>query len=103
MDYIFIRLMQWGHEEGYAWLNFGMVPLVGEDALPLMPEWPNFGEHIYSHGEHFQHVEGLRRYKEKFQPEWEPRYLAYPARLNLARVLQIVADFVSDRPRSSAG
>jgi phosphatidylglycerol lysyltransferase len=34
------------------------------------------GNLIFSHGESFYNFEGLRNYKQKFAPEWHPRYLA---------------------------
>jgi len=29
MDYLFIKLMLWGREQGYEWFNLGMAPLAG--------------------------------------------------------------------------
>ena len=43
----------------------------------------------------FYNFEGLRRYKEKFEPVWEPRYLAAPGGLALAAVLADVTMLVS--------
>jgi phosphatidylglycerol lysyltransferase len=33
----------------------------------------------------------VRQFKEKFRPEWEPRYLASPGGLALPRVLKAIA------------
>ena len=49
------------------------------------------GAFLYEHGEAVYSFQGLRAFKEKFNPRWEPRYLAYPGGLRLAR---IVADSV---------
>ncbi len=102
MDYLFIRLMQWGREQGYGWFNMGMSPLSGEEARPLTPEWAAFGELIYRHGEHFYNFDGLRRYKAKFRPVWKAKYLAYPGRLPLPRVLRDVAALVAGVGRAPA-
>jgi phosphatidylglycerol lysyltransferase len=46
---------------------------------------------VYRHGEHFYNFQGLRQYKEKFDPVWTPRYLASPGGLALPAVLVDVA------------
>ena len=33
---------------------------------------------VFEHGERFYNFRGLRRYKDKFHPEWRPRYIAAP-------------------------
>ncbi len=39
--------------------------------------------------------QGLRTYKEKFKPVWEPRYLASPGRLALPAILFDTAALIS--------
>ena len=41
--------------------------------------------------------QGLRAYKEKFHPVWEPHYLAYPGGLRLPRILADVSALVAGR------
>jgi len=76
MDYLFTELMLWGKAEGYEWFSLGMAPLSGLDQHALAPLWHKIGHLIFSHGENFYNFEGLRHYKEKFAPEWRPRYVA---------------------------
>ncbi len=95
MDYLFIRLMLWGRAEGYRWFNLGMAPLSGLENRALAPLWHRMGSFLYRHGESFYNFEGLRRYKDKFDPVWEPRYLASPGGLHLARVLLDVSTLIS--------
>jgi len=61
----------------------------------LAPLWSRLGARVYRHGEYFYNFQGLRQYKEKFAPEWRPRYLAAPGGLHLPRVLANVAALVS--------
>jgi phosphatidylglycerol lysyltransferase len=95
MDYLFIELMLWGRREGYRWFNLGMAPLSGLEAHPLAPAWHRVGNFIFRHGEHFYNFEGLRRYKAKFDPLWEPRYLAARGGIALPRVLVDVSVLIA--------
>jgi phosphatidylglycerol lysyltransferase len=95
MDYLFIELMLWGRIQGYRWFNLGMAPLSGLEAHRLAPAWHKVGRLIYRYGENFYNFEGLRRYKEKFLPEWRPRYLAAPGGLAQPRVLLDVTSLIS--------
>ncbi|HUT83817.1 MAG TPA: bifunctional lysylphosphatidylglycerol flippase/synthetase MprF [Thermodesulfobacteriota bacterium] len=95
MDYIFIQLMLWGKREGYRWFNLGMAPLSGLENRPLSPLWSRVGAVVFRHGEHFYNFQGLRYYKEKFDPRWEPKYLASPGGLSLPRILTNIASLIS--------
>ncbi len=79
MDYLFVELMLWSAAQDYQWFNLGMAPLSGLEQRALAPIWHKLGHLIFTHGESFYNFEGLRHYKEKFDPLWEPRYLACPA------------------------
>ncbi len=83
MDYLFVELMLWGRAQSYEWFNLGMAPLSGLDVGPLAPLWNRLGTLVFRHGEHFYNFQGLRQYKEKFHPQWEPKYLASPGGLRL--------------------
>jgi phosphatidylglycerol lysyltransferase len=95
MDFLFIELMLWGRAQGYRWFNLGMAPLAGLEPHRLAPAWHKVGRLIYRYGEHFYNFEGLRQYKEKFLPEWRPRYLAAPGGLAQPRVLLDVTSLIS--------
>jgi phosphatidylglycerol lysyltransferase len=95
MDFLFIELMLWGKAQGYRWFNLGMAPLAGLEARRLAPAWHKVGRLIYHYGENFYNFEGLRQYKDKFLPEWRPRYLAAPGGLAQPRVLLDVTSLIS--------
>jgi phosphatidylglycerol lysyltransferase len=95
MDYLFIRVMQWGREEGYRWFNLGMAPLSGLEDHDLAPLWSKAGNLVFRHGEHFYNFRGLRQYKDKFDPQWRPKYLACRGGLALPRILTNVAALIS--------
>ena len=95
MEYLFIQLMLWGHREGYRWFSLGMAPLSGLEDHDLAPLWHRLGTLIYRYGEHFYNLQGLRQYKEKFGPVWEPKYLAAPGGLALPRILTNITSLIS--------
>ena len=95
MDYLVIELMLWGRTEGYRWFNLGMAPLSGLENRALAPLWHRMGSFLFRHGESFYNFEGLRRFKDKFDPVWEPRYLASPGGVHLPRVLLDVSTLIS--------
>ena len=95
MDYLFVELMQWGREAGFRSFNLGMAPLSGLETHPLAPAWHRVGNFIFRHGEHFYNFEGLRRYKAKFDPVWEPRYLVTRGGTALPRVLVDVSVLIA--------
>ena len=95
MDYLFVELMQWSKAHGYRWFNLGMAPLSGLQSRRQAPLWNRFGALIFGRGERFYNFQGLHRYKDKFDPEWEPRYLAAPGGIALPVVLTNVASLIS--------
>ncbi len=91
MEYLLIKLMLWGRKAGYRWFNLGMAPLGGLEARRLSPMWQRAASLVYRYGDYFYNFQGLRLYKEKFDPEWKPRYLASPGGLALPGILANVA------------
>ncbi len=95
MDYMFVELILWGREHGYRWFNLGMAPFSGLEDRTLAPLWGRLGAFVFRHAEHFYNFRGLRQYKEKFNPEWQPHYLASPGGLALPRILANIAALIS--------
>lgn len=95
MDYMFVTLILWGQQHGYRWLNLGMAPLSGLENRALGTTWSRVGALAYRFGENFYNFQGLRQYKEKFDPVWEPMYLASPGGLALPRILTNLTALIS--------
>jgi len=95
MDYLFVDLMSWGRAQGYQWFNLGMAPLSGLEQRALAPLWNKLGAFVFRHGDAFYNFQGLRQYKEKFDPQWTARYLASPGGVALPVILANVASLVS--------
>ena len=90
-----MHLMQWGHAQGYRTFALGMAPLSGFEDSAVASLWNRMGAFLYEHGESIYNFQGLRAYKEKFSPIWEPHYLAYPGGLRLPRIMADVSALVA--------
>ena len=95
MDFLFVELMLWARQQGFSWFSLGVAPLAGLERHPLAPAWHRIGNFVFRHGEHFYNFEGLRRYKAKFHPTWEPKYLVAPGGVGLPLILVDVSVLIA--------
>ncbi|WP_170784525.1 bifunctional lysylphosphatidylglycerol flippase/synthetase MprF [Ruegeria lacuscaerulensis] len=95
MDALFAEMMSWGSEQGFQWFSLGAAPFSGIENRQLASIWNRIGGFVYEHGEQFYHFEGLRSFKQKFDPEWSPNYLASPGGLAAPRILYEVNILIS--------
>jgi phosphatidylglycerol lysyltransferase len=95
MEFLFMELLLWGQQQGYRWFSLGMAPFAGFERHRLTPLWNRLGSLLFRHGEHFYNFQGLHAFKDKFDPVWEPRYLAAPGGLAVPFVLTDVAALIS--------
>lgn len=103
MDYLITRIMLWGQAEGFAWFSLGMAPLSGLADRHLAPAWNRLGALLFEHGEPFYNFQGLRRFKQRFQPTWRPRYLAAPGGMRLAVIVSRIAALCAGGVRGVVG
>jgi phosphatidylglycerol lysyltransferase len=87
MDYLFVELMQWGREQGYDAFEFGAAPLAGLEDRPLAPIMSRVGRLLFERGEELYNFRGVRRYKDKYDPVWQPRYIAAPHKWSIPILL----------------
>ncbi len=87
MDFLFVELLQWGRAEGYEAFEFGMAPLAGLEDRPLAPILSRVGNLLFERGEDFYNFRGVRRYKDKYDPVWQPRYVAAPHKWTIPLIL----------------
>ena len=76
MDFLFVELIAWGAAQGYQAFDFGMAPLAGLEDRPLAPIMSRVGRLLFERGEDIYNFQGVRRYKDKYDPLWAPRYIA---------------------------
>ncbi|MCA9752032.1 MAG: bifunctional lysylphosphatidylglycerol flippase/synthetase MprF [Gemmatimonadetes bacterium] len=96
MEFLFASLLGWGKDQGYEYLNLGMAPLSGLENRDFAPWWNRLGALVFRHGETWYHFQGLRQFKQKFDPVWTPRYIVCPGGLALPLVLRASVALISD-------
>ncbi|MBI5614668.1 MAG: bifunctional lysylphosphatidylglycerol flippase/synthetase MprF [Gammaproteobacteria bacterium] len=95
MEFLFVKLLLHFKALGYERFMLGMAPLSGLENHPLAPVWHRFGHLIYNRGERFYNFQGLRLFKDKFEPRCEPRYLVTHSGLNPLIVMVDVAALIA--------
>ncbi len=77
-DFLLTSLLAWLPTQGYKRLNLGLSPLAGlagdRDADTMVD---NILKLAYQNGDRFYSFSGLHRFKDKYEPVWSDRYVAY--------------------------
>jgi phosphatidylglycerol lysyltransferase len=87
MDFIFLQLLIHFKKEGYRYFSIGVAPLAKVGSAPHSHKAERVAHFVYEHGQKLYSFEGLRKFKDKFDPSWEPKYLAYPQLISLPALL----------------
>lgn len=74
------RIIEHMRDAGYKTLNLGMAPLAGLSTHKKAPLWNHLCDRIFLHGGRFYNFKGVQLFKDKFSPDWQPRYLAVSGR-----------------------
>jgi phosphatidylglycerol lysyltransferase len=77
MEFLILKLMADAKARGFHRFNLGMAPLAAVGATPRARPMERLAHQFFLRGEAWYNYQGLRRFKERFHPAWEPRYLAY--------------------------
>lgn len=83
MDFLFVSLFEWAKEQGIDTINLGMSPLSGVGEAADDPILERAMHYVYENINQFYNFKGLHEFKEKFHPDWSPRYLVYPSTADL--------------------
>ncbi len=96
MEFVFTQLALHLRAAGYERLSLGMAPLSGLAVGRRNSFWYRIGYLLWRHGNRVYSFRGLRGFKSKFLPVWEPRYLATTGLLGPARTLAAVVAAVAE-------
>nr|WP_321527069.1 bifunctional lysylphosphatidylglycerol flippase/synthetase MprF [uncultured Cohaesibacter sp.] len=95
MEFLFIELIEQSRAAGAEEFSLSLAPLSGIEARKGSRLWNRFGAIMYRHGRSFYNFEGLRAFKQKFHPEWQPRYVAVPPGVSPISALKDVTFLIS--------
>jgi len=95
MDYLFANVMLWAQSQGHKTFSLGMAPLsrVGDNQYARVNE--RLASLAFRYGNSLYNYQGVRKYKDKFKPEWTGSYLAYPRGIWVPGLLIDIAALVS--------
>lgn len=99
MEFLFLSLIEHYQAAGAEELSLGVAPLAGLSPHRSARMWNRIGVMMFRHGGAFYNFEGLRAYKQKFQPEWRARYLALPLGVSPMVAMADVALLISGGAR----
>jgi phosphatidylglycerol lysyltransferase len=91
MDFLFVSMFQWAKAQGYHGFNLGLSALSGLGEQSDDPAIEKVLHYVYEHVNLGYNFKGLHNFKEKFNPEWSPRYLIYPGTMALSQAWLAIA------------
>lgn len=98
MDFLFASLFLWARDQGVDTFSLGLSALAGVGQDSQDPVLERAMHYLYQHTNRFYNFKGLHEFKDKFHPDWEPRYLIYPGPASLPMVAAALARVSADLP-----
>jgi phosphatidylglycerol lysyltransferase len=83
LDMLLAKTFLYLKEQGYTSANMGLAPLSGMEDVNVTQKTIKYA---YENLKVFGQFKGLRKYKEKFFPSWEKKYLIYSHNYHLLQV-----------------
>ena len=83
LDMLLAKTFFYLKEKGFKKVNMGLAPLSGLEGPGVAVQAIRYA---YEHLRAFGHFKGLRKYKEKFSPLWEKKYLVFDHNYHLLQV-----------------
>jgi phosphatidylglycerol lysyltransferase len=102
-DFLHVSLINHFRQEGRPGINLGLAPFSGIERGEARSPVGRAMRLLYSYGNFLFRSKGLREFKGKFRPRWEPRYLIYSGDLQLPGIALAVARAGELRDRHRMG
>ena len=95
MDLLFVTLIEHARAQGVPLFNLGMAPLSGVGQCRFARRQERLARFAFDYGSRLYNYKGLRTFKDKFNPIWEGRYIAYPVLTPLPPLLVDIAALIA--------
>lgn len=77
-DFVLMNFILFAQKEGFKRVNLGLCPLVGlekdDNSRGIIDKSLSF---LYANGDRLYSFNGLHRFKQKYEPNWSDRFIAY--------------------------
>jgi len=83
LDMLLAKTFLYLKEEGFTSVNMGLAPLSGIEGVNITEKTIKYA---YENLKVFAQFKGLRKYKDKFYPDWKKKYLIYNHNYHLLQV-----------------
>jgi lysylphosphatidylglycerol synthetase-like protein (DUF2156 family) len=97
MDYLFAEMFLWAKAQGYKIFDLNTCPAMGVTPNWQAPILTTMARLAFKYGENFYNFQGLKRFKSKFQPDWEDVYMAAPKTSSLLEAAFAAAALINRR------
>lgn len=105
-DFLLLAFIDCVQQQGFERLNLGLCPLAGLTDAPDEGRGvlDNALRFLYANGDRFYSFSGLYRFKAKYEPDWQDRYIVYRGGIRtFTRVLNAINQAMKLRGRSRRG
>lgn len=91
MDYLFMEVILWAQEQRLQCFDMGAAPLSGLIEQESPSTVAKLGAMIFVKGGKFYNFTGIKKYKNKFDPDWEPLFICGKSSLRAGAAAMAVA------------
>ena len=103
LDFMLLRLMRLARARGVKRFDLGLTPNPARASENLGPAWRRVTPLLFRFGDHIANFDALRGFKARFNPHFEPRYLACTAGFALPHILQDITALIERGGEAKGG
>lgn len=94
-DMLLLMLFEWGKQQGFRTFYLGVAPVAAAVDVRQARLSERLVNMLFQDGEHWFDFKTIRLSKQKYDPRWVPRYIAYPSFWMMPQVILNIAALVA--------